>query len=1391
MSTAFSAPRGIAGIVVSIWGKAYVRSANGQWRPLKLGEVVRPADTLLTEQDSIVMMTDGHGRLLPTGPVAASEADRVIAALNSADPLAAPAAGLSGGDGSGLQPGLRVERLVEDVTPSAPVAALVQGAYSVVATASDAAGNAASASDAGAIDTTPPLASIALDAVTADNIVNAGEAAGSITLTGSVGGDVKVGDSVTLIVNGNAYTGAVQAGNTFAIAVAGADVLADADRRIDAAVATRDAAGNATTANATRAYAVNTAPLAVADTLSIGEDSAGAGADVTPGTVGQDSDADGDAINVIGVAVGTVPSAAGNIGAALTGTWGTLTLAADGSYTYVPLAIAQTLASGQTVSDIFTYTIADGRGGFASATLSVSVVGSNDPSVIAGPLTGTVQEDVTASAVGTLTATDIETGVRGFIVQTNVAGSHGLFSIDAAGNWSYALNNAAANVQALAAGQSLTETFVVTTDDGSNASITVTVRGSNDAPVVSSTAINASEQGAAVALGLAAPSDIDSGAVLTITVSGLPSIGQIQFADGTPVLNGATLSAAQLAGLRYLPPADYDGVAAVGSFSYSVSDGSVSVAGATAITLAAVNDAPVASNASTGTGENAVLNASVPAATDIDGTIASYALGTGVGAGNGSLSFNADGSYVFNPGADFDSLAAGATRVVTFIYTATDNNGAVSAPATVTITVTGTNDSPVASNATAGTGENVVLNASVPAATDIDGTIASYALGTGLGAGNGTLTFNPDGSYVFNPGADFDSLAAGATRVVSFTYTAIDNNGAVSTPATVTITVTGTNDAPIAGNATVGTGENTVLNASVPAATDIDGTIASYSLGTGVGAGNGSLSFNPDGSYIFNPGSDFDNLAVGATRVVTFTYTATDNNGAVSAPATVTITVTGTNDSPVASNASAGTGENTVLNSSVPVATDIDGTIASYALGTGVGAGNGSLSFNPDGSYIFNPGTDFDSLAVGATRVVTFTYTATDNNGAVSAPATVTITVTGTNDSPVASNASAGTSENAVLNASVPAATDIDGTIASYALGTGVGAGNGSLTFNPDGSYVFNPGADFDNLAAGATRIVTFTYTAIDNLGAVSAPATVTITVTGTNDAPVASNASAGTGENTVLNASVPVATDIDGTIASYALGTGVGAGNGSLSFNPDGSYVFNPGADFDNLAAGATRAVTFTYTATDNNGGISAPATVTITVTGTNDAPVASNASAGTGENTVLNSSVPAATDIDGTIGSYALGTGLGAGNGSLTFNPDGSYVFNPGADFDNLAAGATRLVTFTYTASDNNGTVSAPATVTITVTGTNDSPVASNASAGTGENAVLNASVPAATDIDGSIASYALGTGVGAGNGSLSFNPDGSYVFNPGADFDNLAAGATRVVSFTYTATDNNGAV
>jgi T1SS-143 domain-containing protein len=159
-------------------------------------------------------------------------------------------------------------------------------------TATDSAGNTATATSdhAYSVDTSA-TASISIDSITADNIINASEAAGNVSVTGAVGGDVKAGDTVTLTVNGHDYTGAVQQGGTYAINVAGSDLAAD--NNVHASVTTTDAAGNTATATNDHAYSVDTSATASISIDSITADniinaSEAAGNVSVTGTVGGD-----------------------------------------------------------------------------------------------------------------------------------------------------------------------------------------------------------------------------------------------------------------------------------------------------------------------------------------------------------------------------------------------------------------------------------------------------------------------------------------------------------------------------------------------------------------------------------------------------------------------------------------------------------------------------------------------------------------------------------------------------------------------------------------------------------------------------------------------------------------------------------------------------------------------------------------------------------------------------------------------------------------------------------------------------------------------------------------------------------------------------------------------
>jgi VCBS repeat-containing protein len=179
---------------------------------------------------------------------------------------------------------------------------------------------------------------------------------------------------------------------------------------------------------------------------------------------------------------------------ASTGGYGTFTMTAAGVWTYTlnnTNSAVQALDAGSTLTDSFTVTTIDGT----AKVVTVTITGSNDAAIISGTVTGAVTEAGTASpgtptAIGTLTDTDVDNAANAFAAVTSPtasAGGYGTFTMTAAGVWTYALNNANGAVQALNVGDKLTDSFTVTTVDGTAQVVTVTINGSNDAAIISGT----------------------------------------------------------------------------------------------------------------------------------------------------------------------------------------------------------------------------------------------------------------------------------------------------------------------------------------------------------------------------------------------------------------------------------------------------------------------------------------------------------------------------------------------------------------------------------------------------------------------------------------------------------------------------------------------------------------------------------------------------------------------------------------------------------------------------------------------------------------------------------------------------------------------------------------
>src|SRR5207247_1261830 len=210
-----------------------------------------------------------------------------------------------------------------------------------------------------------------------------------------------------------------------------------------------------------------------------------------------------------------------------------------------------------------------------------------------------------------------------------------------------------------------------------------------------------------------------------------------------------------------------------------------------------------------------------------------------------------------------------------------------------------------------------------------------------------------------------------------------------------------------------------------------------------------------------------------------------------------------------------------------------------------------------------------------------------------------------------------------------------------------------------------------------------------------SSVATVSITVTAVNDAPVAANDSYSTNEDTPLTIAAPGVLGNDTDVDSATLTAVVvsGPANGTLTLNSDGSFTYTPAANFNGSD-------TFTYKV--NDGSLDSNiATVVLTINAVNDAPVATTDTYGTNEDGALAIAAPGVLANDTDVDSTALTAVLVAGpsHGTLNLNANGSFTYTPASNFNGTD-------TFTYTASDGSLSSSA-ATVSILVNSVNDAPI------------------------------------------------------------------------------------
>lgn len=385
----------------------------------------------------------------------------------------------------------------------------------------------------------------------------------------------------------------------------------------------------------------NTLPEGADATITIHEDTSHS---FTPADFGfNDPDA---GHTLVGVRIDSLPSAGSLTWQGSPVTAGQLIAAGQlGALVFAPAADANGTAYAS-----FTFSVQDSAGGFDALpnTIAFDVTPRPDAAAL-GTGAGTVKEDTPeqATATGVLGVVDPDAGEAGFQAQTATAGSFGTFTLDATGAWVYLLDNADPRVQSLKEGDVRTEVFTALGIDGTATTVTVSVIGSNDAPVVNGDSAVTQQNSAlvlATATLLANDSDVDAGTTLAMASVQDPVNGSVALVAGDVV---------------FTPTSGYSGPA---SFAYTVSDGHGGQSTATVqVTVAPLPTISTVDVGGPGAADDAVIEGAPLVYQVVLGTAPIAPATYSFSLGGGTASADDFGTPVFSHGVTHDAAAGTVT----------------------------------------------------------------------------------------------------------------------------------------------------------------------------------------------------------------------------------------------------------------------------------------------------------------------------------------------------------------------------------------------------------------------------------------------------------------------------------------------------------------------------------------------------------------------------------------------------------------------------------------------------------------------------------------------------------------------------------------------------------
>ncbi len=841
--------------------------------------------------------------------------------------------------------------------------------------------------------------------------------------------------------------------------------------------------------------------------------------------------------------------------------------------------------------------------------------------------------------------------------------------------------------------------------------------------------------------------------------------------------------------------------------NFTVNDGDInSNTAQSTMYVTAVNDAPVVvsgiADQTSNDGNTTFSLATAANFSDVDNSVLTYTLDAAAPAwltiNNNTGLISLVGSIPADASQN-TNIVLGADGTYDLTVTARDPAG-LTVQDTFRISIA--NLAPIAVNDTSTGDENITQTGNVitdaitgDADTAPDTDVVTVTAITGGTVGNaqtltyGDLTISSTGAWSFVPNATANALALGTTVSETVTYTISDGQGGTDT-ATLVISIVGSNDVPIivdpANPNTPPADPNNIIPdvfytdgetiATINASqfiSDPDGDTLTFSAtqlppGLSINAITGEITGTPDADA--SKGGTNPATAPGVYNVV---IRGLDPHGA---SVTTTVDFTITNVAPIASDDTATTNEDTSTTGNVLTgpgadtdgAPDFDVLVVSQVDGVSgnigkpiAGSSGGVFTLNADGTWFFDPKTDFGGLATGQTRDTSITYQVSDGNGGFD-EATLTIVVTGLNDAPT-------------FGGPLPPQTVNDGAVITPVDTTTAfnNPNNDVLTYTTAGlpaGLVIDSVTGIISGTIDSSASLGGTYSVVITAimpGGQSVESTIIFIVN--NVDPVANDDVVATGVSSPVNI-IALANDNDGAPDADTLSISqitVAPTNGTAVLNADGSINYTPNVGFSGLD-------TITYEVSDAQGGTD---TATITIEVGLPSPNVPTSTPLATQSYSDGETIPA-TDVSGSFtdsnGDPLVYTANGLPAGLVLDSNTGLITGTLDAD---ASQNGPYIVQITVVDTAGNQT-----TQPMTINVANPLPIAANDTTSTTLNTAVNVVVLANDlDPDGDTIIVVLINDQPA-NGVVAINPDGTVTYTPNLGF-------TGADTFTYILEDANG--